>query len=118
MRPRRTERVNELLKRVLGEIILREAPTGGAGLISITAVEVAGDLHCAVVFVTVLGSEEQQRKAITWLAQERKHIQYLMAQAVILRSTPQLQFKLDTSILRGNRVLDIITELEKSGLDS
>jgi ribosome-binding factor A len=117
MQARRLERVNELLKRVLGEFLRREAPTSGAGLLSVNEVVVAGDLHTAAVYVTVLGSEEQRKKAMAWLFRERKRIQSMVAQSVVLKNTPQLHFKLDQSIIRGNRVLEILAELESSGSD-
>ena len=56
--------MRELLKREIGEIIRREIPVVGAGLISVNEVAVAPDLHTAMVFVSVLGKPEQQRKGV------------------------------------------------------
>lgn len=117
MRSRRMERVNELLKRVIGEFLRREFPLQEAGLLSVHSVDVSGDLHLATVFVTLFGSAEQQKKAMAWLAKERKRIQGAVASTVVLKNTPQLQFKLDQSITRGNRVLEIMAELEQSASD-
>ena len=52
----RLQRVRELLKREIGEVIRREFQVSEAGLITVNDVDVSGDLHSAVVFVSILGS--------------------------------------------------------------
>jgi ribosome-binding factor A len=110
----RLQRVRELLKRAIGEVIRRELPVGEAGLISVNDVEVAGDLKSATVFVSVFGGPEQQKRGLTLLAEQRGRIQGLLGRKVILKYTPTLRFVVDDSIARGNRVLQIIEELEKA----
>ena len=114
----RLQRVSELLKREIGEVIRRELPVDQFGLISVNDVQVASDLHTATVFVGVLGNADQQQKAALALETSRKRIQSLLARAVILKYTPQLRFIVDNSIERGNRVLRILDELEKPGPQS
>jgi ribosome-binding factor A len=110
----RLQRVRELLKREIGEAIRREFQVSEAGLITVNDVDVAGDLHSAIVFISILGSEEQQRRGFALLRRHRKRIQGLVAGAVILKYTPRLRFLMDDSIVRGNRVLGILAELEKT----
>jgi ribosome-binding factor A len=111
----RLQRVRELLKREIGEVIRREIPVGDAGLITVNDVDVSSDLHQATVFIGILGSPDQQRRGLEQLQQHRKRIQGLVGQAVVLKYTPQLRFKVDESVEQGNRVLKIINELEQSG---
>ena len=110
----RLQRVRELLKREIGEVIRREFPVSEAGLVSVNDVDVAGDLHSALVFISILGTAEQQKRGLAMLTQHRKRIQGLVARAVVLKYTPTLKFLVDDSIARGNRVLQIIEELEKT----
>jgi ribosome-binding factor A len=110
----RVERVRELLKRELGEIIRRELPLSEAGLITVNDVDISKDLQIATVFVGVVGTPAQKKNALSLLEQSRKRLQGLVGRAVILKYTPQLRFELDESIERGNRVLKIIEELEDS----
>jgi ribosome-binding factor A len=110
----RLQRVRELLKREIGEAIRREFQVSDVGLITVNDVAVAGDLQAAVVFVSILGDEQQQRRGMAALQRHRKRIQGLLGRAVVLKYTPRLQFKIDDSIARGNRVLGIIEELEKA----
>jgi ribosome-binding factor A len=114
MQPRRLQRVRELLVRNLGELIRREMPISEAGLVSVSDVELAGDLQSAVVYVSILGDAVQQKKGLARLREERKRFQALLGQAVVLKYTPHLEFELDDSIRRGNRVIEILNELERS----
>jgi len=110
----RLQRVRELLKREIGEVIRREFQVSEAGLITVNDVDVAGDLHSAVVFISILGNAEQQKRGLDLLTRHRKRIQGFVARAVILKYTPTLKFIMDDSVVRGNRVLQIIDELDKS----
>jgi ribosome-binding factor A len=107
-------RVQELLKRTLGEIVRREIPLDEAGLISVNSVEVAADLQSAIAYVGVVGDARQRKTALALLDRNAKLFQGQMAKAVVLKYTPRLKFELDESIERGNRVLSIIEELEKT----
>src|ERR1700761_6032327 len=109
----RLQRVRELLKRELGEIIRREIPVGPAGLITVNEVTVGSDLHAATVYIGILGNEEQKKKALAELHRHRKHIQGLVGKAVILKYTPQLRFLVDESGPAASKVLKIIDELEQ-----
>ena len=107
-------RVRELLKREIGEILRRELPVDQAGLITVNDVDLSGDLRNAKVFIGFLGSAEQQRTGLALLQKNRTRIQNLMAKSVFLKYIPRLHFVMDDSVVRGNRVLAIIDELEKN----
>ena|SRR5436190_6140312 len=107
-------RVRELLKREIGEILRRELPVDQAGLITVNDVDLSGDLRNAKVFIGFLGSAEQQRTGLALLQKNRSRIQNLMAKSVFLKYIPRLNFVMDDSVVRGNRVLAIIEELEKN----
>jgi ribosome-binding factor A len=110
----RHERVRELLRRAIGEAIRREIPVGDAGLISVNDVDLGGDLRNARVFISVLGNVEQQRTGLGLLQKNRARIQGLVAKEVILKYTPHLRFVVDDTVERGNRVLRLIEELERT----
>ena len=114
MASHRLLRVRELLKREIGEVIRRELPVSQAGLITVNEVDVSGDLQNASVFLSIFGSSEQQRTGLAMLKKNRSRIQSLLAKSVILKYTPHLRFVIDDSVARGNRVLEIIAELERS----
>jgi ribosome-binding factor A len=108
------QRVRELLRRAIGETLRREFPASETGLLTVNDVDVAGDLKSATVFVSILGNPDQQKRGFQLLEQHRKRIQGLVGRAIVLKYTPTLRFVPDDSVVRGNRVLKIIEEIEKS----
>ncbi len=110
----RLQRVRELLKREIGEVLRREFPVSEVGLVTVNDVDVSGDLHSAVVFLSILGNPDQQKRGFEVLNRSRTRIQGLVGRAVVLKYTPKLRFVMDDSVVRGNKVLQIIEELEKS----
>ena len=111
----RIVRVNELLKRVLADLMETLALNEENGcIISITRVECASNLKSAQVYVSILGakSEDQEMRIIRRLIERKSEIQMLMSQEVILKYTPVLQFILDKSVSEGDRVLDLLRQME------
>ena len=106
----RLKRVNELIKRELSEIIAREL-TFRAALVTVQAVDITPDLRNAHVFVSVIGARGEQKSVIEKLEAHRSELQRLMARRVILKYTPLLHFKLDESIERGVRVVEILEQI-------
>ena len=113
MSSHRLLRIGELLKREIGEALRRELPVAEVGLVSVNEVEVAGDLKSARVFISILGSSEQQRTGLRRLDEVRPRIQDHIAKSVVLKYTPRLAFVVDDTIARGNRLLQIMDDLEK-----
>jgi ribosome-binding factor A len=114
----RLERVRELLKREIGEVIRRELPFSEAGVVSVNDLDVAANLQNATVYISILGGAGQKKKALELLEKNRKRIQAMVAKGVVLKYTPRLRFVLDESVERGNRVLKILDDLEHSSLSS
>jgi len=113
MPSRRLERVNELLKHEIGEIIRREFNIAQTGLVSVNAVETSGDLRSAKVFISILGKPDQQKHALRLIEEKRVPIQSQVGRAVVLKYTPTLTFLVDDTIEKANRVLQIIDEIER-----
>jgi ribosome-binding factor A len=107
-------RVRELLKRAIGEVIRREFPVESTGLVTVSDVEPAGDLKSATVFISIFGGADKQKRGLELLTENRSRIQGLVGKSVVLKYTPTLRFVIDDSVVRGNRVMQIIEELEKT----
>lgn len=106
----RLDRVNELIKRELSDLVRREI-TFTAKLVTIQQVDITPDLKHAHVYVGVIGSEEDQKQAMNALNDQRLRLQNEVSKRVVIKWTPQLHFKLDTSGERGDRILQILDEL-------
>ncbi len=107
-------RVNELLKREIASDILRlfASDRFDTGAITVTRVETTPDLREAKVHISIFEHEEERVEMIRFLNKHRKEIQARMSKHVILKYTPRLHFKLDTSIEGGDRVLGILSQLD------
>jgi len=105
--------VNELLKRELGDLFRREI-TFPAKLVTIQHVDVTPDLKHAHVFISIIGTEEEQRQSMAKMHDARPQLQHELSRRVVLKYTPHLHFKLDVAVERGDRVLNILSELEQS----
>ena len=110
----RTRRVAELIRRALADIIRDRLSVRGLGLISITATEITRDLSKATVFITVLGEEEDQKRAIEILNEESSALRYELSRTLNLRHTPEIEFRYDFSIERGVRLSRLIDDLSIS----
>ncbi|WP_096189081.1 30S ribosome-binding factor RbfA [Evansella halocellulosilytica] len=107
----RANRVGEQIKKELTEIIQREMKDPRIGFVTITAVEVTGDLQQATAFLTVYGEDEQRSKTLEGLSKAKGFIRSELGQRIKLRKTPELFFKFDESIERGNRIEELIRKL-------
>ncbi|MGB2824873.1 MAG: 30S ribosome-binding factor RbfA [Phycisphaerae bacterium] len=107
---RRTQRVANLIRRILGEALLSKLsdPRIDSARTSVTRVEVPEDLLTARVFVSVLGTQAQQRKVLRALQHAAGRLQELMMKQISLRHTPILSFDLDTRYKKTLQTLDII----------
>lgn len=107
----RLPRVNELIKRELGDLLTREL-SFPAKLVTIQQVDITPDLKHAHVFVSMIGTEEEQHQSMNVLHGARGQLQRDLSKRVILKFTPHLHFKLDVAAERGDRVLNILSGLD------
>ncbi len=112
---RRVERVNDLLRDEISTIVHRELKDPRlVGMISITEVEISSDYHYAKVFVSVLGTEEEQASTLTALTAGASFIRReLRNRLKSLRHIPELHFKADHSIERGARISALLNEVAR-----
>jgi ribosome-binding factor A len=110
---RRIERVNDLLRSELSELIGRTLKDPRvAGLVSLTEVETSADLRHARVYVSVFGSDEERRSTLSALRHAAGFLRHEVAQRVTLRHMPELDFQLDSSIERGDRILQLLRQVQ------
>lgn len=106
----RLQRVNELLKRELGDLITRECQFP-AQLVTVQQVDVTPDLKQAHVFISIIGADEDRHASMAILHAARVQLQAALSKRVVLKFTPQLHFKLDSAAERGDRILHILDDL-------
>ncbi|MBW4489797.1 MAG: 30S ribosome-binding factor RbfA [Trichocoleus desertorum ATA4-8-CV12] len=112
---RRVSRVSELIKREVSQMLLSGIKDDrvGTGMVSVTDVDVSGDLQHAKVFVSIYGSDEARAETMAGLKSATGFVRSELGQRVRLRRTPEVIFVEDRSIERGTRVLSLINQLSQ-----
>lgn len=108
---RRTERINDLLREEISDLLLREVKDPRmSGLVTITEVDVSPDLRRAKVFVSVMGTEEEKASTFRGLEAAAHFLQRKLGKRLTLRRVPQLAFLADDSLEQGARLLKLLEE--------
>lgn len=111
--PDRMTRVNEILKREIADLLEREKFRDGECLISVTGVKTSPNLRNAFVGISILGGGDALvRDVIKFLYRRRRDLQKIIAHDLKLKYTPVLHFETDRNIETGDRVLQILKDLE------
>jgi ribosome-binding factor A len=117
---RRVSRVAELIKREVSQMILFDIKDDrvGAGMVSVTAVDVAGDLQHTKIFVSIYGSDEVRAETMEGLKSVTGYVRSELGKRVRLRRTPTVIFIEDTSFDRATSVLSLINQLSLKRADA
>ena len=105
----RLKRVNELLKQEISLIFQKDFDFTNA-LVTVNAVEITTDLKQAMVYVGILGKD--QERSLEQMTKRRGFIQGRIAKRITLRETPQLMFRVDDSVARGTSVISMMEDIE------
>lgn len=112
----RAERIREDFKRETSDI-LRKMKDPRIGFVSVTDVELSRDLRHAKIFVSIFGAEEEKQKTLAALTHAQGFIRTELGQRIRLRYTPEISFRLDDSIERGDRINRLLRTLTAEGPD-
>ena len=112
---RRVSRVAELIKREISQMLLYGIKDDrvGTGMVSITDVNVSGDLQHAKVFVSIYGTETDRAETMAGLEAATGYVRKQLGHRVRLRRTPEVIFLEDRSLERGTRVLSLLNQLDQ-----
>ena len=110
---RRVSRVAELIKREVSQMLLNGIKDDrvGTGMVSVTDVDVSGDLQHAKIYVSIYGTDEAKAETMAGLKSATGYVRSELGARVRLRRTPEVLFLEDRSIERGNKVLALLNQL-------
>jgi ribosome-binding factor A len=109
----RTDRIDELLRQEIGELLGREIADPAIGFVTVTRVETSPDLAHARVWVSLIGQRGERRASLSALRRAMPYIRHQLSDRVRLRRIPDLHVELDETAERGTRVLQLLHELEE-----
>ncbi|MBD2445930.1 30S ribosome-binding factor RbfA [Nostoc sp. FACHB-152] len=111
---RRVSRVAELIRREVSQMLLNGIKDDrvGSGMVSVTDVDVSGDLQHAKIYVSIYGTEEAKAETMAGLKSATGYVRSELGARVRLRRTPEVIFIEDRSIERGTKVLSLLNRLQ------
>ncbi len=111
MPSRRAQKAAEAIREVVGMAILAELNDPRVCDVTVTYVEVSGDLRHAKVHVSVMGDDTKQNLSLRGLQSAAGFLQAKVAKRIDLRYTPRLQFILDQGVKRSIEISRILDEV-------
>ncbi|MFP3916231.1 30S ribosome-binding factor RbfA [Lysinibacillus telephonicus] len=109
----RSNRIAEQMKKELGDIITRKLKDPRVGFVTITDVDVTGDLQQATVYISSLGNDREREETLKALVKASGFIRTEIGNRIRLRRTPEITFEFDSSIEYGNKIDALLRSLHE-----
>jgi ribosome-binding factor A len=111
MSKHRPNRLAETLKEEISQLIRVELKDPRLGFVSLTDVEVAGDLAHAKVYVSVLGTEDEVKTSLDVLNRAAGFVRCEIGKRIRLRHVPTIVFVYDPSIEQGAHIAKLLRDV-------
>jgi ribosome-binding factor A len=108
----RTDRIDQLLRQEIGAILAKDVQDPRIGFVTVTDVETAPDLSTARVWVSIIGQPAEREVTMKALQRAMPFVRHELGGRIRLRRVPELQVRLDDTVQRGTRVLQLLADLE------
>ena len=111
---RRVERVAALIRRETSELLLNGIRDERVhqGMVSITDVEVSGDLQHCRIFVSIFGEQNDRSDVLEGVKAASGYLRGELGRRLQMRRAPEVVFQLDRGIEKGTSVLGLLNRLE------
>jgi len=108
----RVEKVQEFIKQEVSKIILNDLKDPRIGFVTVTQVDVTGDLRSAKIYVSLMGSDDQ--KAATWAGLQKAlgYVRSEIGKRIRLRMTPEITFQLDESLDYSSKIQELLIKIK------
>ena len=108
---KRADRVADQIRMEVADILMRKIKDPRVQSVTVTDVELTGDLRIAHVFVTTMEKDQAEREVFAGLAKASGFVRAELGHRLTLRYLPEVIFKKDVSGLRGDRILQLLDGL-------
>lgn len=105
--------MNEQVMRELSQLIRAHLPVEDYGVVTVTSVDISKDLKTGTVFISSVGAHPLANHVLDALQKIRGTLQHELSRKIVMKYTPQLVFKADHGLERGQHILDLLAELDQ-----
>ncbi len=109
----RREKLEEQIHRIVSDLLIREIKDPRIGFATVTGVELARDYSAAKIGISVLGDPRAMRKTLEGLKSATPYVQHRVGKSLGIRVTPKISFFLDSSLIEGVNMVDLLNRLEE-----
>ncbi|NEO13801.1 MULTISPECIES: 30S ribosome-binding factor RbfA [Moorena] len=112
---RRVYRVSSLIQQEVSQMLLNDIKDDrvGSGMVSITNVDVSGDLQHAKIYVSIYGTDEARSKTMAGLKSATGYVRRELGRRIRLRRTPEVMFIEDRGLEGGDQMLNLLNQLSQ-----
>lgn len=108
---KRADRVADQIRMEVADILMRKIKDPRVHSVTVTDVELTGDLRIARVFVTTMETDQAERDVFAGLTKASGFVRAELGRRLTLRYLPEVVFEKDMSGLRGDRILQLLDGL-------
>ncbi len=108
------ERMEKIVERELSSILFSEVKDDRLKFVTITKVDLTNDLSIATVYFTVLGNDIQIEATINTFEEAKGFIRSVLSKRLEVKKTPELRFKYDDSFKEGNKIEEILRNINNN----
>jgi ribosome-binding factor A len=109
---KRSQRVSDLLREEVADIILYRLKDPRIGFVTVTGVDVTDDIKMAFVYISVL-KEEEKKTTLDILNSAKSFIRSELSKRLRMKTIPSIDFRLDSSIEYGSKIDKLLDEIKK-----
>ena len=110
---KRTDRIADSIKSILGEILLNKLFIEDKGILTITNVTISRDLRYAKIFITFLSSKGESKNIIKDLDKNKKYLRFHLGQKLPTKYVPEINFYMDDTLNNAFKINELIQKTKK-----
>jgi ribosome-binding factor A len=113
----RARKMAETIKEQVSEIINNRVKDPKLGFTTVTGVETSKDVRYCKVFISVLGTSEQQDETLAVLERAAGFIRTELGSKIRIRHVPEIRFQVDRSMQHGMHINEILQKIQDGSSD-
>lgn len=110
---KRSERVADLIKMEIADILMKKIKDPRVGFVTVTGVDVSDDIRYAKVYVSIMEEEGTKKKTLAGLNSASNFIRNELGKRLTMRRVPEVVFKIDNSLEQAAHIFEVLDKIKK-----